>query len=242
MKVLVLSDVHGNFEALESVIKESRQFNWKELWFLGDISGYGPEPDKCFRLLSTFKLVFIPGNHDLYYAGRLSRDFFSREALGALILTGSKIKADFKQILKEIPVIQKRRGITLVHGSVMNPEREYILFEDDARRNFDSFKGSCCLFGHTHRQGFFVKEEDEIRWVKPEIGEIVSYKKNRLLVNPGSVGQPRDKDPRAGWAILDTTKKELQFFRTEYNIEETVKKMKALGSSDYLLRRLETGS
>lgn len=241
MKVLLLSDIHGNLEALEAVLSESEKHKWKEIWFLGDLAGYGPETDKCFRLLQLYNLVYIPGNHDLYLAGKLSRNVFSREALQALLLTGSNVKKDFLDILKAIPAMQKRKGITLVHGSPLNPSTDYILFEDEAIEAFDSFRGRCCLYGHTHRQGYFLKSGNTISWNIPEIGEPLCYKGVRVLVNPGSVGQPRDKDPRAAWAIMDLKKKEIQFYRTAYDIEKTQAKMKAIGSSDFLINRLERG-
>jgi len=241
LKVLVLSDIHGNLDAMNAVLEEADKLKWKELWFLGDISGYGPEPDKCFTLLQSLKVVYIPGNHDLYYAGKLSRSFFSREALQALLLTGTYIRPDFIAIMKGIPLMQRRKGITMVHGSIIDPSREYILTKDQAEKNFDILKGDCCLFGHTHWQGCFIKDKNTVTWIKPEIGETVSYRKKRILINPGSVGQPRDKDPGAAWAILDMKKKEVQFFRTEYDISATQKKMRAMGSSEFLIKRLETG-
>jgi diadenosine tetraphosphatase ApaH/serine/threonine PP2A family protein phosphatase len=166
---------------------------------------------------------------------------FSREALRALLLTGSGVKKDFIDILKALPVQQKRKGITLVHGSPLDPSTDYILYEDEALESFKAFKGACCLFGHTHRQGYFIKTGDNISWVKPERGEVLRYKGVRVLVNPGSIGQPRDLDPRAAWAILDIKKKEVQFFRTEYDISLTQEKMKALGSSEFLINRLSKG-
>lgn len=242
MKVLLLSDVHGNLDALESVLSESEKYKWKELWFLGDLAGYGPEPDKCYDLLKSYNLVFIPGNHDLYLAGKLERNRYSMEALRALIITGPLLKKDFRDVISALPLHQKRKGITLVHGSPKNPSTDYILCEENARDSFDLFRGSCCLFGHTHRQGYFIKSPSgNTSWHKPEPGNILQYKGSRILLNPGSVGQPRDYDPRASWAILDTGKKEVQFFRTPYDIEKTQNKMKAIGLSEFLIRRLERG-
>ena len=241
MKVLVLSDIHGNLEALKAVLNDAEKMKPKEIWFLGDLSGYGPEPEKCFQLLKSYKIVFIPGNHDLYFAGQLSRDAFSTEALTALILTGSMLHRDFIQLIKDLPLKQQRKGVTLVHGSPVNPATDYILHIDEAEIAFKKFKGRCCLFGHTHHQGYFFKTAGNIRWYKPELVESVQYGTGRILINPGSVGQPRDRDPRAAWAILDTGKKEVQFFRSDYNIEKTQEKMRALGSSDFLINRLEKG-
>lgn len=241
MKVLVLSDVHGNLDALESVLLQAQLSNWQEIWFLGDLGGYGPQPDECFQLLKSHKIVFLPGNHDLYYAGVLSRNVFSREALQALLLTRSKIRKEYIDIMKAIPVIQRRKGITLVHGSLVDPKTDYIINIDDAEKNFKILKGNCCLFGHTHIQGCFIQENKITTWFRPSSNDLIKYKGKKILINPGSVGQPRDKDPRAAWAILDTSKKEVQFFRTEYIIENVQNKMRKMGSSEFLINRLETG-
>ena len=241
MKVLVLSDIHENLEALNSVLNASEAYNWKEIWFLGDLGGYGPDPDKCFQLLKSRQIVFLPGNHDLYYAGVLSRNLFSKEALKALLQGSSLISSEYINIMKNIPHIQKRKGITLVHGSLVDPRIDYILNIDDAFVNFQRLKGQCCLFGHTHRQGGFLEVKKSIQWIKPENGDVINFRGSRILINPGSVGQPRDRDPRAAWAILDTSKKEVQFFRTKYDIAAVQNKMKEMGSSDFLIKRLETG-
>jgi len=241
LKVLILSDIHGNLDAFEAVLADAGNISWKELWFLGDLSGYGPETNKCFKLLKSLKSVIIPGNHDLYYANRLSRNLFSSEALQALVLSGNSVDKDFIDIMKAIPLTLIRKGITLVHGSLINPETEYILYEDDAINNLKVLKGKCALFGHTHQQGCFIEDRNELHWIKPETGQIVNYRKKRILINPGSVGQPRDRDPRAAWAVLDTKLKEVQFFRTAYDIAAVQNKMKQMGSSEFLIKRLEKG-
>ncbi len=241
MKVLVLSDIHGNFDALEAVLSHAGKIPWKELWFLGDLGGYGPETERCFQLLKTHKTVIIPGNHDLYYAGLLQRSQFSQQALQALIISGASVSKEFIETMKSIPLTQTRKGVSLVHGSFINPEIDYILQEKDAVKNFTLFKGKCGLFGHTHRQGCFLQKDNDVSWIKPDEGQPVNFRKKRILINPGSVGQPRDHDPRAAWATLDTSKKEVQFYRTEYDIASVQNKMKALGSSEFLIERLEKG-
>lgn len=241
MKVLVLSDIHGNSDALEAVLDDAGQHSWKELWFLGDLGGYGPETEKCFQLLKAHKIVIIPGNHDLYYAGLLQRSQFTEQALQALIISGASVSKEFIETMKSIPLTQKRKGISLVHGSFIDPEIDYIIHEDDAVKNFALLKGQCGLFGHTHRQGCFLQEDKFVSWIKPEEGKAVNFRKKRILINPGSVGQPRDHDPRAAWAIVDTSKKEVQFYRSKYDIGSVQNKMKALGSSEFLIDRLEKG-
>ncbi len=241
MKVLILADIHGNLNALEAVLEASKIYKWKELWCLGDLGGYGPEPEKCFNLLRSEKAVIVPGNHDLYLAGRMKGSFFSLEAHKSLIYSRSCLSRETVNILKILPEKQKRRGITLVHGSPRNPSSEYILNKEDAIKNFSSFNGFCCLFGHTHIQEYYRLTVSGLEQGSAVEGESVKYKQSRILINPGSVGQPRDGNNKAAWAIIDTGKKEVIFNRTEYDIKGTQEKMRAADSSEYLINRLEKG-
>ncbi len=241
MLVLVLSDIHGNFEALKAVIEESKKYKWKELWFLGDLAGYGPRPQECYELLRTYRTTLIPGNHDAYLAGKLSGSYFSDHSLQSLIMGRGLLKQSTLRIIKELPQKQERNGITLVHGSPIDPITDYIISDDDAWESFKAFKGSCCVFGHTHVQGFYKLEKNEMESRRAEHGEIISYRKSRLLFNPGSVGQPRDGNPKAAWSLLDTRKKEVRFFRTSYDIEATQRDMQKQHASEFLIERLEKG-
>ncbi len=241
MLILVLSDIHGNFQALQKVIKESRQFKWKQLWFLGDLGGYGPRPEECFNLLRKENAVILPGNHDLYLSGQLPGSFFSSESIRSLIQNRGLLKRNTLELIKAIPLKQKRKGFTLVHGSPENPATDYILTDDDASNAFSSFDGRGCFFGHTHIQEYFIQGARGCERFRPSNGDVLSYRKKRILINPGSIGQPRDRDPRAAWCILDTRRKEVRFFRSEYDIKATQKEMRKLGSSDFLIERLEKG-
>ena len=240
MKALVLSDIHGNLEALNAVLSDAKNRDWKELWFLGDLCGYGPEPEACFKRLQQEKLCFIPGNHDLTLSGRFSADFFNKESRVALFLSGSLVSRKILDLINALPVSQTRKGILLVHGSPEGPSDQYILSENDAARNLALTRNKCVLFGHSHRQEFFI-EEKGISQHRPESGETVSWKKRRILINPGSVGQPRDRDPRAAWGIVDSRKKEFTFFRTAYDPSPTQEKMKRIGFSEFLINRLTEG-
>ena len=241
MLVLVLSDIHGNFEALRTVIEDSRRYKWKELWFLGDLAGYGPRPQECFDLLREYRSTIIPGNHDSYLAGTISGSFFSEQSLHSLILNRGQLNHATLELIKTIPRRQERNGVTLVHGSPIDPITDYIISDADALDCFDAFKGSCCLFGHTHVQGYYKLKDDKIESSRTGEGEIISYKKSRVLVNPGSVGQPRDGNPDAAWCLLDTRKKVIQFFRTPYDINATQKEMRKQKASNFLIERLEKG-
>jgi len=241
LKILVLSDIHGNLEALKSVLDASADEQWKEIWFLGDLCGYGPEPDACYNELIQRKLTFIPGNHDLYICGRLKGSFFSYESRKALILSHSFISGELIRIMKELPASRVIRGIHLVHGSPEGPSRSYILNEDDAMRNFLISRKKCILFGHSHFQEYYRITGKLIESSRASDGETISYKNCRLLINPGSIGQPRDRDNRAAWGILDTRRREFTFHRTHYDYTVTQEKMRKAGFSDFLVNRLEAG-
>lgn len=241
MKVLLLSDIHGNSDALEAVLAESDAQVCKETWSLGDLGGYGPDADRCFQILIERKSLLLAGNHDLYYGGRLDRDLFSPEALKALLVSGQNIGTKFRNTMKELSTSSRRKGYDLVHGSLINPDSDYILTESDAFKNFRVLKTKAALFGHTHRQGSFLYDEGKVSWIAPAEGEILSFRGKKALINPGSVGQPRDGDPRAAWAVLDTRRKEVIFHRTAYDISSYQKKMRDIGASDFLISRVETG-
>lgn len=241
MKVALLSDIHGNYDALSAVLDAADSEGYKEIWTLGDLGGYGPEGDRCFNRLMNEKALLIPGNHDLYYAGKLSSDIFGQEALKALLTAGQKISKPFRDVMSSLPLTARRKGYTLVHGSLTDPARDYVLNLDEAEINFKMLKGKYLLFGHSHKQGCFLQEKKEISWFKPEGNEPLSYNRKRALINPGSVGQPRDGDSRAAWALLDIKKKEVRFMRTPYDIPSYQEKMRKLGASEFLINRVEKG-
>ncbi|WP_168203518.1 metallophosphoesterase family protein [Oceanispirochaeta crateris] len=241
MKILVLSDIHGNLEALQAVLKEAKDLDWKEIWFLGDLCGYGPQPDACFDLLMQHTITFIPGNHDLYICGRMKGDHFSNESRKALIISRSFISDKLVKLLKELPAYQIKKGIELVHASPEGPSKIYILNEMDALKNFRISRKKCVLFGHTHIQEYYRLEKSNVISCRGETGQKISFKKSKILINPGSVGQPRDGDPRAAWGILDLKHKEFTFYRTPYEYEVTQEKMKKAGFSDFLIDRIAKG-
>jgi len=241
LKILVLSDIHGNLEALNSVLDASRSELWQEIWFLGDLCGYGPDPDACYERLAGNKLTFIPGNHDLYICGRLKGQYFSQEARRALILSRSLISGRLVKIMEDLPTSWETKGVLLVHGSPEEPTRNYILNDDEALRNSRLTRKKCILFGHSHIQEYYRITRKGVESSRASIGECVSYKKEKILINPGSVGQPRDRDNRAAWGILDTKRKEFTFYRTSYDFRVTQKKMRSAGFSDFLIHRLEGG-
>ncbi len=242
MKALILSDIHGNLEALQTVMKAAQNLKWKELWFLGDLYGYGPNPEECFAILKQYKLCFIPGNHDLLLCGRLKGSIFSEEAYRASLITRTFTRQASLNLVKLLPAEQIHQGIHLVHGSLENPSCSYILNTEDARRNFLLARKACTLFGHSHQQEFFLQESSgKILHAKGQDGQTICWKGKKALINPGSVGQPRDGNPSASWGLLDTGKREFTFFRSPYNYKLTQQKMEQAGFSQFLRHRLSLG-
>ncbi len=241
MKILVLSDIHGNLEALNAVLENSSSENWEEIWFLGDLAGYGPEPEACYQTLKKQNTLFIPGNHDLYLCGRMPGKFFSNESRKALIMSHSLVSGEFLKHMKELPVFQERKGFLLVHGSVEDPTRDYILGEPDALRNFKAATKKWILFGHSHIQEYYQLSRRNLSSGSAGSGQVLSFKRSKVLINPGSIGQPRDGDPEAAWGILDMKKKEFTFHRTPYDFRKTQEKMRTAGFSDFLIDRLAKG-
>lgn len=226
---------------MEAVLNAASAENWKELWFLGDLCGYGPDPEKCYRRLLAEKYIFIPGNHDLYLCGRLKGDFFSKEARRALITSRSLISGEMETHMKMLPAYRERKGFLLVHGSPLEPSRDYILGEDKAADCFRKASKKWTLFGHSHVQEYYSSRKGIISSSRTADGDRVSLKGKKMLINPGSAGQPRDGNPEAAWGILDTGSREFTFRRTPYDIALTQSKMRAAGFSDFLIERLSRG-
>ena len=241
MRALVISDIHGNLEALNAVLREAAEHRWEEIWFLGDLCGYGPDTKGCFLTLKEHRLIFLTGNHDLYITGDMEKEFFSDMARIALILTRSDITPELMGFLSSHSARQMYKGIELVHGSPIDPEAAYILNESDAAAGMIRARKKTVLFGHTHVQEYYLKDGDK-RIIRRAPGtEPVSLKGRHILINPGSVGQPRDGDNRAAWGLMDTKSKEFTFFRTAYDYGITQQKMADRGFPSYLVERLAEG-
>ncbi|MDC7218716.1 MAG: metallophosphoesterase family protein [Spirochaetales bacterium] len=246
MKALVLSDIHGNWEALSAVLEDATQFDWEEILFLGDLCGYGPDSELCFDRLREERLTFLCGNHDLYMSGELKGDNFSDTARKALLLGRADLHPELRLFLKHQPPERRYRGIKMVHGSPIEPCCTYILNEYDVQANRSRCRQKLLLFGHTHIQEYYILEKKgPVSRVRPEVsqpeGDRVSYKGRNIWINPGSVGQPRDGDNRAAWGLLNTKKKEFAFHRTTYDYETTQKKLREKGYPEFLIDRLALG-
>lgn len=240
MRILILSDIHANLPAFEAVLNQTKG-QWDKLWCLGDVIGYGPNPNECIELLREQDHVCLTGNHDWAALGKLDISEFNREAQRAVRWTQNELTDDNRDFLDAIPPSRIVGDYTLAHGSPRHPVWEYILDEITAEENFAHFDTSTCFVGHTHVPMLYASTNDELMSLSPTYNESVVLDAERIIVNPGSVGQPRDSDPRAAFGLLDTETRVWEFHRIDYPIKHTQDMMQAQGLPMPLVLRLEYG-
>ncbi len=241
MRVLVISDIHANLAAFEAVLADAKGL-WDKIWFLGDLIGYGPDPNECTSLLQEFDHIALSGNHDWAVLDKLDISSFNVEAKYAITWTREAITAETRTYLESLPSLLVDGKFTLAHASPRQPVWEYILDPFTAAINFEFFDTPYCLVGHTHVPIWFEKTEDSnvVPYV-PQYGKPTCLNGNRLIINPGSIGQPRDSDPRAAYALLDTDELVWEYRRVSYDIARTQTKMREFNMPARLVNRLEYG-
>ncbi len=218
MKVLVLSDIHANYDALKAVLEDAGSFD--AVWCLGDVIGYGPEPNECITTIRSLpNLLCVLGNHDVAAMGKINTHLFNYEARVSINWLKNQLSQESIKFLDNVEEKIVNQDVTLVHGSPYNPIWEYVLDPYIAKFNFDHFSTRYCFVGHTHQPLIcaFNSETQGIEWGQPEMG-VVYPLKEKVILNPGSVGQPRDYDPRASYAVYDSEKFTWQVNRVEYDI------------------------
>jgi diadenosine tetraphosphatase ApaH/serine/threonine PP2A family protein phosphatase len=242
MRILVVSDIHSNYSALEAVLGDAGQFD--ETWCLGDLIGYGPDPNmviEAFRLLPS--LTCMLGNHDVAVLGGMELAAFNGDARRSLTWTHNVLTADNMDFLRSLPHTTGVRGdVTLAHGSPRDPTWEYILNTLSARLNFEHFSTPYCFVGHSHIQSLFQLDEtnDRVTMTITKVGRPTALRP-RAIVNPGSVGQPRDRDPRAAYAIYDTETNAWEPRRVAYDIESVQQRVRDAGLPEKHALRLAEG-
>jgi predicted phosphodiesterase len=242
MRILIISDIHANKVALDAVLGSVD--NIDAFWCLGDTIGYGPEPNGCVETVRKHASVVITGNHDLACIGELDLDDFNPDARTANIWNGQHLSADNLSWLKQLSPRKKiDKHVTVAHASPREPVWEYLLSVEQAMVNFTYFDTQICMIGHSHVQLGFQQLPDGHceRFLPSEVPYIEIQHDTRYFINPGSVGQPRDYDPRAAYAIMDTDKGIITFNRVGYDIHKTQKKMYDANLPINLIRRLEFG-
>ena len=239
MRVLIISDIHANIEALTRILEISEGVD--AVWALGDIIGYGPNPAECLSLIKEKAAIVLCGNHDMAVSGALPFSSFNSQAQKAVEYTRKMLKKKDIDYLNTLSPIKKGKNITLVHGSPTNPAVDYILNKNSAAAAHELITTEICFFGHTHLPGCFYKRGNKYIWKKLKANESIPLGKNHVFYNPGSAGQPRDNDPRASFAIADTEKMTWTQKRTEYDIPAVQAKLKALDAPEFLITRMERG-
>jgi predicted phosphodiesterase len=241
MKALIISDIHGNRTALEAVLKAAGSVD--SVWCLGDIIGYGPDPNDCVAIVRDLpNLICLRGNHDSAVIGLTERIRFNHAAQMVLEWTDNQLNPIHRQYLLNLTPIVEVDDVTLVHGSPRDPTWEYIMDVYTATANFDYFKTPYCFVGHSHLPVlYYLKNGSELA----NVSFVYPGDKTRLpencIVNPGSVGQPRDHDPRAAYTIYDTEEKTWAQFRVNYDISEVQDRMNLAGLPIEYIQRLDMG-
>ncbi len=242
MRVAVASDIHGNRHAIEAVLADIAATGADELWCLGDLVGYGAEPDACVELAREHAGVCLAGNHDLAVTGELPLDEFSRGAEIAARWTQEVIQPDNLAFLESLEPTGHVEGIGLFHASPRDPVWEYVLSALLAEMCLDAAAERIALIGHSHVALSFVRREGEIATGERRVDrDVADVSVGEWLLNPGSVGQPRDGDPRAAWLLLDTQEQTAAWHRVEYDVAGAAAAIRQARLPDSLAERLGYG-
>lgn len=237
-RVALLADVHGNLVALEAVLAAAGHVDG--IWVMGDTAGYGPDPSDVLALLRERGARMVAGNHDLAVATGHGLDAFNPHAAAAARIHRGWLSAEERDVLAALPLTLEADGFTLCHGSLRDPIWEYVLSAGQARATLELAKTPHCCNGHTHVPALYRADDGRVAPDPFVIGRPIALA-GRLLVNPGSVGQPRDRDARAAYAILDTAAKTVSFERAHYDVAETQRRIRARGLPELLAERLAIG-
>lgn len=246
MRYLILSDIHANVTALQAAL-DAALGRWDAAICLGDIVGYGPDPNEAIDLVRTLAPILIRGNHDKAACGQTDASDFNPVARAAAEWTTSQLRRDNLDFLRALPAGPARAdGLTLVHGAVAD-EDEYIFAPAQALDSLLESPSAVTFFGHIHFQGGFSYRDSrlEVIQLKPRPGANFAALQldtdTRYLLNPGSIGQPRDGDPRAGFAIADLDHQVIEFWRVPYDYVAVQDRMKKAGLPEPLVLRLAFG-
>jgi predicted phosphodiesterase len=256
VRLAILSDIHSNLPALEAVLADVQRAGLEELWCLGDVVGYGAQPDECAKLIAERCELCLVGNHDLAVLGELDDSSFSPAAAAAVRWTRETAAPETMDFLRPLKPADESRAVALYHASPRDPVWEYVLWPDQAAECIEAQASRVSLIGHSHVALFFVTPEDgrrsgpasettgpsdSAKGAQAQAGTRLDLSDGRWLINPGSVGQPRDGDPRAAWLELDTDAWEAAYHRVSYEIDRAADAIAANELPEHLARRLYAG-
>jgi diadenosine tetraphosphatase ApaH/serine/threonine PP2A family protein phosphatase len=245
LRAAVLSDIHANQPALEAVLAAVEETGVEEIWCLGDVVGYGAQPDACAELVRERCDLCLAGNHDLAVLGGLDVSSFSETAAAAVEWTLGEASEGTLEFLRGLEPTGSREGLGLFHASPRDPIWEYVLSTDQAEAGLEAQEERIGLIGHSHIALFFCRptpaRPGETQGAQADEGTFVPLEEGQWLLNPGSVGQPRDGDPRAAWLELDTVEPSARFHRVSYDVGLAAETILAAGLPSQLAERLELG-
>jgi predicted phosphodiesterase len=240
-RIAIVSDVHGNLPAFEAVVADAHAAGVDAIWCLGDLVGYGASPNECVALARAECAVVLGGNHDLAVAGRIALSDFSPHAAAAVRWTRASASAETLATLEQLAPADEQHPIGLYHGSPADPIWEYVLSSGQAARSFDAMAVRVAAIGHTHVALRFTRRDGRIVGDQAPSGTEHDLGEGEWLLNPGSVGQPRDRDPRAAWLLADLGRWTASWRRVEYPIEAAAQAIVAAELPRHLADRLFIG-
>jgi predicted phosphodiesterase len=247
MRVAVISDIHSNLPALQAVLEAIDELDVEEIWCLGDIVGYAAQPNECTAIAQERCDVCLLGNHDLAVLGDLDVSSFSSAAAEAALWTRENASEECLSYLRALEPEGEREEIALYHASPRDPVWEYVLSLEQAEQCMQVQKRRLALIGHSHVALYFARPEAEgeqraeVKGAQAADGASLDLAAGTWLVNPGSVGQPRDGDPRAAWLELDTREATARYHRVPYEIDRAAEPIAAAGLPNHLGARLYIG-
>lgn len=241
MKAAIISDIHSNLEALQAVIKDIKKRRIKNIFCLGDLVGYGANPNECIELCFKEADVIIAGNHDWATIDKTDLSNFNKVAAAAVQWTKKHISQENLKIIQQLPLTHKIDDLFLVHSTPVHPEEWHYLFSlEEFQKAFDYFDAQICFIGHSHiPDAVFQDTNGYTDFVRENPFPII--KKRKFIINAGSLGQPRDLDPRASYVIYDGNRNSIDFIRIEYNIPLASQKIIDAGLPEVLAERLLVG-
>ncbi len=242
MRYAIISDIHGNLEALEAVLDDVASVRSDKIFCLGDIVGYGANPKECIELASKICDLCVAGNHDWGAAGKTSLSNFNSAAQSAIKWTASQLPAAQMHFLASLPLSAEKERFLITHASPVEPQEwNYIFSAYEASLSLQAINCHVCFVGHSHIPAVFYRDQLGEVFFTTSFSEVVLQKENRYLINVGSVGQPRDNDPRASYGILDPDAQTFTLRRISYDITSAQEKIIAAGLPSVLAERIGFG-
>ncbi|MBR1979871.1 metallophosphoesterase family protein [Candidatus Proelusimicrobium excrementi] len=245
MKYAVLSDIHSNYEALDVVLRKVDEIGVDGYAFCGDLIGYGPDPEECCqRLMKLKNLIAVMGNHDMSLFREDFFNWFSDYAKQSMLYTAKQLSQKSQEFIKTFAKEYHGKDFSMVHGSFLDPFRDYLLTAEQFVLNLDKWKGNLCFVGHSHVPFIMSYKSNHMPQIDLFLGSDVTLKLLpgiRYMINPGSIGQPRDTNEKASFGIFDSKEQTFRLIRLPYDIKAVQDKIESRGLPTILSTRLKQG-